>query len=284
MTGLAVTGFASLDYPVGLDGFARPDETTRISRRDERAWPRIGGCPSFVAMAAARLGVRASPVTWVGSDDDGARYARRMAKIGVAPEGIATVPNARSPASVLVYQHDGSCICLYDPAFAGRESLEEAQRAVISEASHLCVTVGPPHLLEAILSLRSADAHLSWVVKNDPLCFPPALRDRLAAEADTIFCNQAERKLLGDGGRPGRVIVETHGSREVIVECAGERRSCEVRPLAAGDTTGAGDTLAGGFLAALMRGERDPVAAAAAGIRTVRDLLLTREEKEDEDI
>jgi len=276
MTRLAVSGFASLDYPLSLDGFAKADTTTLIARRSPAAWPRLGGCPAFVATAAARAGAHASPVTWVGADADGERYRQQLEVAGVDVSAVATVAAERSPVAVLAYQKDGSCICLYDPAFPGRERLTEQQRAVLCEADHLCITVGPPHLTEEILSARRADARLYWGVKNDPASFPLALRRRLSKEADVIFCNRAERALLTEDLPAETVVVETRGAAEVVVEASGKRSSLAVTPLGVNDTTGAGDTFAGGYIAAVMAGEDDPVMAAKAGIASVRELLSAR--------
>lgn len=276
MTRLAVTGFASLDYPLGLEGFAAADTTTLIARRSPAAWPRLGGCPAFVAMAVARAGARVSPVTWVGADADGEHYRQQLKEAGADVSAVAKVDAERSPVSLLVYQADGSCICLYDPAFPGRERLTEAQRAALGEADHLCITVGPPHLVEDILSARRAGTRLYWGVKNDPASFPPALRQRLSAEADVIFCNRAERGLIGEDRTAGTVIVETRGAGEVVVEAGGRRTSLAVMPLEVSDTTGAGDTFAGAYIAAQMAAEDDPVAAAKAGIQSVHALLSAR--------
>ena len=43
MKQLVVTGYASLDYAVGLAGQAVADSTTLIASRDVTAWPRAGG-------------------------------------------------------------------------------------------------------------------------------------------------------------------------------------------------------------------------------------------------
>ena len=62
MTELVVTGYASMDYAVALNGFVQGDKTTLISHRDSTAWPRLGGCVSYVAGAAAPGGHRGTAV------------------------------------------------------------------------------------------------------------------------------------------------------------------------------------------------------------------------------
>lgn len=280
MSGLVVTGFASLDYAVALDGMAGGDRTTLIRGREPGAWPRLGGCPAYVAAEAARHGVSVAPLSWVGTDAEGDLYCDRLAQSGADVSGIARVPASRSPVSLLVYQADGSCMCLYDPAFAGSETLSAHQRALIAGADHLCVTVGPPHLASEILAQRRDDAMLHWVLKNDPACFPEDVRKEVARRADVIFRNRSERDLVPEMA-DGAVIVETDGTRGVSVLRGGGETRLEVEAVDVVDTTGAGDTLAGGYIAALMNGETDPVAAARRGIAAVRALLEDRARREE---
>lgn len=278
MTRLAVSGFASLDYPLSIGGFAVGDATTLVTHRDMAAWPRIGGCPTFVAAAALQSGISVAPVTWVGSDDSGRFFRERLFELGCDISGVHAVDADRSPASVLVYQQDGSCICLYDPVFAGREPLSAAQRDTIASADHLAMTVGPAHLIEAILEARKPGAGLSWVLKNDAKAYPEEARARLAVHASLIFCNSAERKLVPDAVAPETVIVVTQGAGEIIIEAGPARKSLKVEKVDVGDTTGAGDTFAGGYLAALLTGDNDPLSCAESGVRAVRALLLARKQ------
>ena len=280
MTRLAITGYASLDYPVRLAGMVEPDRTTRIAARSPAAWPRAGGCPAYAARAAARAGADAAPVTWIGGGPEGAIYLDRLGA-DVRRDGIAQLAVDRSPSALLVYQADGSCACLYDPAFAGQERLTDAQAACIASASHLAVSVGPPHLLGRILSLQAPGARLYWMAKDDPAAFPPAMAAELARTADVVFCNRAERALVGP---TPALVVETRGPAGAVL-WRGER----AEPFAAApagtstdgiDTTGAGDTLAGAFIAFEMlagfAAPEDAARALRAGLAAAASLLQGR--------
>lgn len=275
MTQLVVTGFASLDYPVSLAGMAKGDRTTLIRHRDPEAWPRLGGCSAYVATAVARKGIAAAPVSWVGSDDAAEFYCSALRAEGCDTAGVARIKAARSPVALLAYQADGSCVCLYDPAFGGTETLTPAQSDLISTARHLAITVGPPHLTAQILALRHPQSTLYWVLKSDPACFPAEICTGLSAAAAVIFCNGSERKMIS-ATRADTVIIETGGTGRVTVLAGGKTITCPVEPLEVSDTTGAGDTLAGGFIAAMMNGETDPVEATKQGITAVRDLFEQR--------
>ncbi len=275
MNRLVVTGYASLDFAVGLDGQAMGDRTTLIASRNPLAWPRAGGCPTYIAAAAVRAGQQATPVMWVGTGAEGDGFVARLGALGIGTEGIGVVDSPRSPTALLIYQADGSCICLYDPALGRAETLATAQRQLIAGATHLCIAVGPPQLMAEIVALCPPDARLYWAVKNDQDAFPPALCRLLATRADVIFHATSERSLIGD---TAAVLVETRGGDGVAVTAAGHTRKLPVQPLRIADTTGAGDSFAGGYIAADMAGA-DPVQAAGAGIEAAAALLADRKRR-----
>ena len=279
MKSLAVSGYSSMDHPVILEGLIRGDETTKISHRGRSAWPRIGGCPAYVAIAAAAAGQIARPVTWVGSDSLGYEYIESVRGRGADVSAIEKVPAKSSPVAILAYQPDGSCACLYDPAFGGEEELSSRQIRALRKASHLCITAGPPHLTRSIAGCRSSGSRLYWVLKNDPHCFTPELRIDLAKSADVIFCSRSEIGLI-DAVDAGTTVVETSGSGPIRLHRRGHVDLLEVRPLSVRDTTGAGDAFAGGFIAAEMLGVENPIDAAEAGTVAARKMLAARMELE----
>ncbi|MEM6462451.1 MAG: carbohydrate kinase family protein [Pseudomonadota bacterium] len=280
MSALAVTGYASLDYAIGLAGQIGGDETTLINHRDPRAWPRIGGCPAYMAMAVAAKTEAVSPVTWIGSGPESDLYVETLASTGVATNGIARLRCDRAPTAIMAYQGDGTCACLFDPVFAGDEELTTNQSDIIASASHLCVSVGPPHLIGQILALRESSARLYWVVKNDARCFTPDVAAEISAIADVIFCNASERSLVGSAANAA-VIVETRGPDGISVTHGGSVREMPVETMPVRDATGAGDTLAGGYVAAEMSGVGDPVSAAQAGLDAARRMLQERLERKE---
>lgn len=275
MTGLCVTGYGSLDYAVTLAGFAEGNRTTLVSARDAATWPRIGGCPAYVARAVvARIGA-AGVVSWMGDNEEGRLYCNGLASDGIDLSGIAMIKAKRSPTALMVYQADGSCACLYDPALDGREQLTVEQLDRIAAASHLCISVGPGHLTAEILDARAADSRLYWLTKNDTAAFTPEIRSRLSAEADVIFCNSAELALIDKAGER-TIIVETRGRDGVAVRAPGKDAIVPVQAVAAVDTTGAGDTFAGSYIAAEMDGVSDPVGACGQAVAAARLFLQNR--------
>lgn len=275
MTGLCVTGYGSLDYAVTLAGFAEGNRTTLVDARDAAAWPRIGGCPAYVARAVANRIGTAAIVSWMGANDEGQLYCDGLAADGIDMSGIAMIEAERSPTALMVYQADGSCACLYDPALGGREHLTDGQLTLIAAASHLCISVGPGHLTGQILEARSPAARLYWLTKNDTAAFTPDIRRRLSAQADVIFCNSAERTLVDKTGEQ-IIIIETRGRDGVAVRAPGTDAIVPVDAVAASDTTGAGDTFAGSYIAAEMDGVSDPVVACEQAVTAARIFLQNR--------
>lgn len=273
MSALVVTGYASLDHVLHLGAGLDANRTTQ-GRRDPAAWPRAGGCPTYIAGAAVEAGLPSHPVMWVGADAAGEAFRDDLRCAGVATGGVATVEGARSPAAVLAYQPGGACACLFDPGPAGQERLTPAQKALIAGADNLCIAVGPGHLTAEILELRKVGARLYWAVKNDPACFPDAICAILSARADVVFCTAAERGMVG---ATGAVVVETLGAAGVRLEHAGHSEVIPVEPIDITDTTGAGDTLIGGYIAAAQAGAA-PRDAVHTGIASAAAMLKKRQE------
>lgn len=283
MTRIAVSGYASLDHVVTLDGVPVPGRTTTILSRPRDSWPRLGGSPAYVAAALVRGGVEvASPVSWVGEDDAGQDFRRHLEARHIRTDGIATVAGARTPMSILAYEPQGGCLCLYHPAIPTEPGLTQAQRRVVAQADWLCVTIGPAGATREVLDALPAASGLCWVVKDDPRSMPPDLAASLAARADLICCSAAEaafvRAAFRAAGtvRAGAIVIETRGGAGAEVTAQGETVFVPAENLPVTDPTGAGDTFAGGALAALAKGERDPVCIVRAGHEAAHALLSGR--------
>ena len=116
MSRIAITGYASLDHVAILDGVPAPGVTTTIIERPADAWPRLGGSPAYVASALVAAGLEdVVPISWVGPDEAGAEYCRRLQQQRVRCDGIETLPGTQTPVTILGYEPAGGCICLYDP-------------------------------------------------------------------------------------------------------------------------------------------------------------------------
>ncbi|MGN6463975.1 MAG: carbohydrate kinase family protein [Rhizobiaceae bacterium] len=289
MTRIAVTGHASLDHVAMLDGSPKAGCTTTILRRPRDAWPRLGGSPAYVAAALVAAGLPdAFPVSWIGDDPEGKNYRAQLARNAIPDDGVAIIDRMRTPVAVLAYEPDGGCICLYDPSSTEGVTLSQGQRQLLSGSDWVCVTIGPRSSTEAALGCIGDDSCLAWIVKHDPRSMPVALAARIAARADLIFASRAERTFLREAmaqesdTRPERIVIETQGGSGALVSRYDKEVFVEASPMDVSDPTGAGDTFAGGVLAALVKGERDPTEIVRAGHRAARAMLAARRDTQME--
>jgi ribokinase len=86
----------------------------------------------------------------------------------------------------------------------------------------------------------------------------------------------AAAAIAAAGARARRAFsIETRGREGVTFMLGGETRIVPVEPVDTDDSTGAGDTFIGGFLAAWIKAT-DPELAIRAGVETARMLLSSR--------
>lgn len=275
---IIVTGYASLDHVAVLDGPPRPGRTTTILQRPADAWPRLGGAPAYVASALVASGTGdIYPVTWVGDDTGGETYRGQLAERGIPTAGLAVIEGARTPVAVLAYEPDGGCLCLYDPGMPAGLTLSDGQGMLVARADWVCVTVGPPEGTAAVLEKLRPEAKLAWVVKHDPRALSARLAQELAQRADLICCSRAERAFVDDmlpaAPRRGQILIETQGGEGAALTRDGVTNFVPATAIAVSDPTGAGDSFAGGVLAALAGGSTDPADILQAGHRAAAALL-----------
>lgn len=288
MSGLVITGYASLDHVVVLSGDIVHGRTTTISDRPADAWPRLGGGPAFVAAAARRsYHGPVVPISWVGSDALGETYIKQLEQRRISSSGMVRLPGARSPVSMLIYNPAGDCACLYDPGIKGEIGLSEYQRQLLEAASLICVTIGPKTVTDEVLEIVRSDQKLAWIVKNDPSALSREQAARLTERADVIFCNGRERAFLAEvmsdrkARHPDQWLIETQGQRGALFEFDGEQTFIAAEPIGVRDPTGAGDSFAGGVLAALLNGETDPNILGRRGHAAAHALLTERKTEEE---
>ncbi|PSJ51779.1 carbohydrate kinase family protein [Pseudaminobacter soli (ex Li et al. 2025)] len=289
MTTIAITGYASLDHVAILDGSPQAGLTTTILQRPQDGWPRLGGGPAFVAMALTAAGIEnAVPVSWIGDDAAGQTYRDQLSSKNVSHEGLEAVAGARTPVSVLAYEPDGGCICLYDPGMPTGLKLSPTQKELIANADWVCVTIGPSAVNDAVLDAIGDATRLAWIVKHDPRAMSATQAARFAARADLICFSHAEsafvQAALDKAGtaRSGRILIETRGRQGATITRDGQSVEVSAEPISVTDPTGAGDSFAGGVLAALAQGETDPEAIVRSGHAAARRLLLARQTSENE--
>lgn len=282
MTRIAIIGYASLDHVALLADLPQSGRTTTILERPPGAWPRLGGSPAYVAAALVANGLADTfPISWIGADADAAVYRRQLADRRIRDDGVVAVEHSRTPIAIMGYLPDGGCACIYDPGLSDAFGLTATQRHLIGQADWLCVTIGPAAATTAALAALSPRAKLCWVVKHDPRALPLDLARDLAARANLICCSHAERPFVNRAleGQPTpakQILIETHGGDGAAIQVGSRKWFVPAKPLVVSDPTGAGDSFAGGALAAMAKGDNDPHAIVHAGHDAAQALLAAR--------
>lgn len=274
------TGFATVDYVIELSEQFSGTGTKEIKSFPNSAWPRAGGAALYTCRQLARVGFDAVPITWTGSDAAADHYKAACRESGVGTNGLASEHNGTTPICILIYQPDGDYGCLFNPGSSDPKKLTAEQRSLFEAADLVLIAVGPPAVADETLSLIRPDAMVAWIAKTDYDANPPNVRAKCSARADYIFCNGGERDFVDASFSAPRaerqVIIETHGSSEILIDSHDRQFVVPVEPIETPDTTGAGDTLAGATMAQILDGQTDLEVAVEAGARAAASLLNNR--------
>lgn len=259
MTVLAVLGNISRDLASYPDG---------------RRFELLGGAALHVARAAHRAGLACAPVSVIGPDLGWIRGDPRLA--GLDLTHVRTIPGP-SCTFRLAYTATGT-LAGTDCSFGVAEALTHHCLTTIGHHDQYHVCCRRPLDVRAVLGRLtraglafSTDFHLASAGRLIAAALP------FLPEATTVFVNAAEFATLAALIDPARLtaVVVSEGPRAVTLLRHG-RATATTRPPPTSlvEVTGAGDTLAGAFLAAAARGLGDgdalraAVAAAAESIRT----------------
>ncbi|BDI23991.1 carbohydrate kinase family protein [Herbiconiux sp. L3-i23] len=290
---LAVVGYASLDYSTSTADFRGVDATSILHRGIASVEPGVGGI-AHIVRAATATGADTEAISWVGPDSLGSRWREGLIASGGGTAGVS-VTGSRSPSATLIEIGTGGTICLFDPADCHPDSLTPGQLDALAASTCVILTVSPRRLTEQVLDAVPETATLIWAVKHDDDAYTAELIARLLDRADVISFSEGERSYVSQDGvaperraTPGTLVVETRGSRGVAwafasADGAVRAGSIPVEPVAADDTTGAGDTFIGTLagLAAqsgplVSQSDEDVAALITSSSRAAGDLLRSR--------
>ncbi len=257
MSGLAVIGNISRDLAVYPDG---------------RRFELLGGAALHVARAAARAGIASAPVSVIGADLAWVRTDPRLA--GLDFTNVKVVPG-RSCAFTLTYTAAGN-LARTGCSFGAARALTSHCLTVIGNYDQYHVCCRRPLDVPAVL-VRLTHAGLAYSVDFHLA----SARDMISAsvpflpQATAVFVNAAEFAALRARIDPGQLAltVVSNGPREATLLRYGQV-TATVRPPATPEVevTGAGDTLAGAFLAYTSLGGDDGNALRAAVGAAARSL------------
>jgi sugar/nucleoside kinase (ribokinase family) len=221
---------------------------------DGRRFEQLGGAALHVARAANRAGLSSAPISVIGADLSWIRHDVRLADLDLSH--VKVMPGA-SCAFRITYAIDDRLWDI-DCAFGVAEALTGHCLAVIGQHDRYHVCCRRPLDVAAVLSSLadaelpfSADFHLASASQLISAAAP------LLPHAQVVFVNAAEFTALASKMDPRRLaaVVVSDGPREVTLLQSGQACAA-VRPQRTGvvEVTGAGDALAGAFLAAAAHG------------------------------
>ncbi|WP_225984225.1 ribokinase [Epidermidibacterium keratini] len=277
---VVILGSANVDVIIELDRIPGPGETVLTDASDRGR----GGKGNNQAIAAARAGAPTVFLGAVGADESGDFLLEAQREAGIDVTHVRRIEDAPSgTAYVMVDSRAENAIVVVAGANGQLLSLTDAEREVLRGADALLMQLEVPMatVLEAAAQTKRAGGYV--VLNAAPYAELP---DELIANLDLLMVNEHEAALAaGRSGTPEE-LAATIGERvpDVLITlgAAGSllqrRGSDPVRINApkvdAVDTTGAGDTFAGAYVAATVAGlpeqGRLEYAAAAAALAVQR--------------
>lgn len=258
---LVVSGYSSFDHMLKLLSPAVVGKTSLIENASCNTvyW---GGCSVNIAVALARLGMKALPVLRVGDDyiDSGFKYF--LEEEGVITDAIRKVKGETNSSSFLLQMPDGEHITTFYPGamdekhFAPYDDawFEKSQAALMTVASH-------KDNQEFMRLAKKHDVPLFFGMKGDFNAFPTPFLKEIFEESKILFMNETESEQLQEIlGFQSLAEVFEKGKAEVIVITMGGKGAKYVARDGAEavvpavkidkivDTTGGGDGFISGFL------------------------------------
>ncbi|OBF91510.1 ribokinase [Mycobacterium sp. 852014-52450_SCH5900713] len=238
MARVCVVGSVNMDLSLRVDALPSPGETVLASSLTYAP----GGKGGNQAVAAARAGARVQFVGAIGDDPAARQLRAHLLDNGVRLDATAETPGPSGTAIVVVDAHAENTIVVA-PGANGRLALDAAAvRSVIAGCDVLLTQLEIP-VQAAVAAAQQARSAGAVVIVNAS----PAGRDQysladLAAAADVVIANEAEADEWP--WRPTH-LVTTLGARGARYVGVDGEFLVPAPPVAAVDTTGAGDVFAG---------------------------------------
>jgi nucleoside kinase len=258
------TGYPSLDYILPVSHSPATGETTLLDSVPDDAAATYGGCGINVAVALARLGLRAGVAVILGDDYAGSLYRSRLREQQIDTTDLTTIPGEQTSRSYLFRNPNGEYQNFF---FAGAADRWDSTLRLKSlpEARYALVTVGPYRYNRQFVQLvRAAGIPMIWELKPDIFAFPSEAMLEFAAASTYILLNHIEARFVGQAlglaeaeqllNETTQAVVITHGAEGCqMYTSEGCTEVAAVPVTNVVDTTGAGDAFTAGFLAGIVR-------------------------------
>jgi 2-dehydro-3-deoxygluconokinase len=274
---------------IDLVGFGEPlMELNAVTRGDERIFlPGFGGDTSNAIIAAARQGARTAFFTALGDDAFGRDFLQLWDREGVDRSRVTMPAGSRTGIYFIThgpdgheftYLREGSAASRVGPADVPADLIAASRVLHVSGISQGISSTAADAVFEAISAAKRSATFVSYDtnlrLRLWPLDRARAIVHAGVARSDVCLPGLDDAQQLTGLDRPEdicdtylgmgcTIVALTMGRNGTMVATRGERRVIPVRPVAAVDATGAGDTFDGAFIAEWLTNGYDPFAAAA---------------------
>ena len=252
----------------------------------------FGGDTSNVIVAAARQGARTGYLTAVGDDIFGHDLHDLWTAEGVDTSNIVTrkgdptgvyFVQPHAEGRFFSYARRGSAASFYSPANLPVDAIAAAKILHVSALSQAISQSMRDAVYQAATLARAKGALVSYDtnLRLNLWTLEAAKAEiiRLLPLSDIVFPSDDEAELLLDIKQPDAIVdwflqfgakhvILKRGSKGIIVASQKSRVRLPVHKVIAVDSTGAGDSFAGAFLAYFMETENAGIAAQRAAIVT----------------
>jgi ribokinase len=264
---VVVVGSCIVDFSVEVQRLPAPGETV-IAGGLER---NLGGKGANQATALSRLGVAAALIACVGADDFGTAFLDFLHGEGVDTAGVTRTAAQPTGIAMPMILPGGANAIVAAPAASLALSVADVTAAAAAQrferAAALLLSLEGPEETTAAAMAAARRAGCPVFLNPAPWVAGTA---QLAAAADVLIPNQVEAAALAgqaiatpddalrvadrlrDLGPPAVII--TLGDAGAAISAPGCRRVVAALPIAAVDSTGAGDAFCAGLVAARCRG------------------------------
>lgn len=260
--------------------------TDRYPGRGEDAlvreeYRRAGGCPLNAARVLAALGTEPVLYSALGEDEMARELGETADRLGLSREALYPLPGGRTGYCLIVLDREGERTFFTYRGCEGHFDRARLSPALPGEIAAVFVT--GIYLVYPGWSEGAVDFLEELSARGIPVLFDPGsligemdpgLLRRAAEAAAILTPNGWERRemerilsipcLPSWAASRGAACLETRGAEGSVLTTREGERVIPACPANAVDTTGAGDSFAGGFLAALLAGQSPEEAARVA--------------------
>lgn len=256
---ILVWGSINIDHVYAVPHLPRPGETLAAQGHTRG----LGGKGANQALAAAAAGARVAMIGAVGAD--GAWAVERLAAGGVDVGAVAVVPGATGHAVIAVDAAGENLILIHGGA---NRALDLAQFTTGGPGDWLLAQAETNGTPQAMAAARARGMSVAYAAAP----FDAAEVAAVLPLVDLLAVNEGEAAALGPVAVPQLLVtLGAAGARYRGPGGGVEMPAFAVTPV---DTTGAGDTFLGYFLAGLDAGQAPGAAlrraAAAAALQVTR--------------